>query len=90
MLHAFLMIADGGEYGRMAIRVTGASQLYAYEAGDHGVHTETVWMSHGDEAEKLPEGFKPIATSEQVGLLLVPLGARTEYRVYVGNLGTHV
>lgn len=58
--------ADGGEYGQMAIRTTGNSDLYSYTAGDHHVHTETVWMSHGDSAERLPDGFAPVATSEQV------------------------
>ena len=25
-----------------------------------------VWMSHGDEAVRLPDGFQSVATSEQV------------------------
>ena len=58
--------ADGGEYGRMVIRASGGSQLYAYESGEHGVHKESVWMSHGDSIDKLPDGFQPVATSEQV------------------------
>ena len=51
----------------MAIRTTGNSDLYSYTAGDHHVHKETVWMSHVDRAERLPDGFAPVATSEQVG-----------------------
>ena len=51
----------------MAIRTTGNSDLYSYTAGDHHVHKETVWMSHVDRAEQLPDGFAPVATSEQVG-----------------------
>lgn len=58
--------ADGGEYGRMGIRAFGGSQLYAYDSSEHGVHKESVWMSHGDSIDKLPEGFQPVATSEQV------------------------
>ena len=62
--------ADGGEYGRMVIRASGGSQLYAYDSSEHGVHKESVWMSHGDSIDKLPEGFQPVATSEQVTLQL--------------------
>ena len=62
--------ADGGEYGRMVIRASGGSQLYAYESGEHGVHKESVWMSHGDSIDKLPDGFQPVATSEQVKLYM--------------------
>ena len=52
----------GGEYGRMAIRTTQASRLYSAEAE----HSQQVWMSHGDEAIRLPDGFISVATSEQV------------------------
>ena len=52
----------GGEYGRMAIRTTQASSLYSQETE----HKQQVWMSHGDEAVRLPEGFTSVATSEQV------------------------
>ena len=52
----------GGEYGRMAIRTTQASSLYSTETE----HKQQVWMSHGDEAVRLPEGFTSVATSEQV------------------------
>ena len=58
--------ADGGEYGRMLIRASKASQLYSYDSEEHDVHKESVWMSHGDSIDKLPEGFQPVATSEQV------------------------
>ena len=52
----------GGEYGRMAIRTTQASSLYGKETE----HKQQVWMSHGDEAVRLPAGFTSVATSEQV------------------------
>lgn len=58
--------SHGGEYGRMAIRASNSSQLYAYVSGEHDIHTEGVWMSHGDSIDKLPEGFEAVATSEQV------------------------
>ena len=46
----------------MGIRTTQDSRLFSYESQ----HTQTVWMSHGDEVVQLPAGFKAVATSEQV------------------------
>ena len=56
-----------GEYGRMSIRTTQASELYREEQD----HAQLVWMSHGDKAVQLPPGFQPVATSEQVAPLLL-------------------
>lgn len=53
----------GGEYGRMPILVQKGSSLYAYNDKLQSPH---VWMSHGDEAVHLPDGFKVVAKSEQV------------------------
>ena len=55
-------VETDGEYGRMAIRTTQASELYREEAD----HAQCVWMSHGDKAVQLPPGFQPVATSEKV------------------------
>lgn len=52
----------GGEYGRMPINIQPGSRLYSYQ--DNA--TPNVWMSHGDEATKLPDGFRVVAKSEQV------------------------
>lgn len=71
--------ADGGEYGRMLIRASGGSQLYAYDSSEHGVHKECVWMSHGDSIDKLPEGFQPVATSEQGVIVAVENQAKQYY-----------
>ena len=58
-----VVTAEGrGEYGRAHIRTTQASSLYGPEAGD----SQLVWMSHGDEAVCLPDGFEPVATSDTV------------------------
>ena len=46
--------AGGGEYGCMAIHVAPGSHLLQ---GDAGVDGQKVWMSHGDEAVRLPPGF---------------------------------
>jgi GMP synthase (glutamine-hydrolysing) len=52
------------EYGKMDIEVTaGSSMLYGGE-GEVGKR-QTVWMSHGDEAVRLPEGFEVVARSLQ-------------------------
>ncbi|GAB4817296.1 hypothetical protein N2152v2_004342 [Parachlorella kessleri] len=51
----------GGEYGRMPMRIVKNSNLYANQTEDG----QLVWMSHGDEAVRLPEGFLVVANSEQ-------------------------
>jgi len=70
--------------GSMVIRASGGSQLYAYDSSQHGVHKESVWMSHGDSIDKLPEGFQPVATSEQVTLQL-PQHARASFKQAIMN-----
>ena len=52
----------GGEYGRMPMNVVRDSTLFSTEQED----SQLVWMSHGDEAVKLPPGFCVVARSEQV------------------------
>jgi GMP synthase (glutamine-hydrolysing) len=55
----------GGEYGRMAMKlVEPDSSAFSYLPKD--VSSVNVWMSHGDEAVRLPEGFKAVARSQQV------------------------
>ena len=47
------------EYGRADLKIDSAEDLLA------GIGEETsVWMSHGDALKKLPEGFEPIAHSD--------------------------
>lgn len=52
---------EGGEYGRMPINIMPDSLLYEGADGS----SQLVWMSHGDEAVKLPDGFVCVAKSEQ-------------------------
>jgi hypothetical protein len=52
----------GGEYGHMPINIQPGSTLYSYQDNQK----PNVWMSHGDEATKLPDGFRVVAKSEQV------------------------
>lgn len=48
------------EYGQTEIRAVNGGGILLKDTGDHC----TVWMSHGDEAAKLPEGFQLMATSD--------------------------
>ncbi len=51
--------ADRREYGRIKVRVTEPAGLLK------GIGNETIcWMSHADNAETLPDGFRSIASSE--------------------------
>jgi len=50
--------ADHHEYGKAKLSLTGC-EIFAGMTPD-----ETVWMSHGDRAEKIPDGFEVIGTSE--------------------------
>lgn len=52
----------GGEYGRMPMDIAPSSQLFDFLSSS----TVNVWMSHGDEAVKLPAGFTAVAKSHQV------------------------
>ena len=52
----------GGEYGRMPMDIAPASRLFSFMDKS----TVNVWMSHGDEAVVLPEGFTAVAKSHQV------------------------
>ncbi len=68
--------AEGREYGRAAIEANPASRLLRGLPA-----TQTVWMSHGDHVEALPEGFiatastrnAPIAAFESTGAPLFGL-----------------
>lgn len=52
---------NGGEFGSMPIRIEPGSVLFSEETAAE----QTVWMSHGDDATQLPEGFRCVATSTQ-------------------------
>jgi len=53
--------ADGREFGRATITITGESALFdgLWVPGENHV----VWMSHGDRVDRLPDGFQVVATS---------------------------
>jgi GMP synthase-like glutamine amidotransferase len=62
----------GGEYGRMPMTVVRESTLFGGEPSD----SQLVWMSHGDEAVKPPEGFGVVARSEQGAIVAIENPAR--------------
>ncbi|KAI8927846.1 class I glutamine amidotransferase-like protein [Entophlyctis helioformis] len=50
--------SDKKEYGKAVITVTPGSRLFANLPSEL-----TVWMSHGDQLSKIPDGFKTVATT---------------------------
>lgn len=71
--------SDHREFGRAEISVIEESPLFegVWEKG--GRHT--VWMSHGDRVNALPEGFRTIATSEGAPFAAIADEARRMYGV---------
>jgi len=62
---------NGGEYGRMPINIEQGSKLFEGQAQAPGGLIPQVWMSHGDEAVQLPEGFTCVARSQQGAVVAV-------------------
>ncbi len=59
----------GGKVGRAAKREYGRAELFIDDASDlfRGLSSKkhnVVWMSHGDRIQKYPEGFRPIAHTD--------------------------
>jgi GMP synthase (glutamine-hydrolysing) len=54
--------SESREFGRAFIDIIGESALFdgLWSPGE----THQVWMSHGDRVERLPEGFRVVASSE--------------------------
>ena len=66
--------SDHHEYGKAQLKLEVKSALFD-DVDDMG----TVWMSHSDRVDVLPEGFSPIATSENSPYAAI---ANEEKRVY--------
>lgn len=66
--------ADAQEYGRMEMSVVRRDSTLFGHVEDSA--RQLVWMSHGDEAKKLPEGFHVVATSEQGTIVAVECESR--------------
>ena len=71
--------ADQREFGRAVIDITGDCALFEglWAKGGH----QQVWMSHGDRVISLPEGFRPVATSEGAPFAVIADDARRFYGV---------
>ncbi len=54
-----VVAADHHEYGKSKLKIENDSTIFKGITDD-----SIVWMSHGDKAERLPEGFDVIGTSE--------------------------
>lgn len=75
-LGGVVRVGERQEYGRMEIEVVRACGLFgSKEVG----HKQTVWMSHGDEAAELPEGFEVVARSQQGAVAAVENRERRFY-----------
>ncbi|XP_047341236.1 GMP synthase [glutamine-hydrolyzing] [Impatiens glandulifera] len=79
-------VGEKQEYGRMEIKVERSSSLFGSKSiGDKQV----VWMSHGDEAVRLPDGFEVVARSLQGSVAAVENPARKFYGLQYHPEVTH-
>ena len=69
-----VVAADHHEYGKAKLKIENDSSIFK------GIpDNSTVWMSHGDRAERLPEGFEIIGTSENSPYAAIADEARKVY-----------
>ena len=66
------------EYGRAVLEIVGASSLF--RSRKRGFKS-TVWMSHGDRIERLPQGFRATAQTENCSYAAVENDERGIYGV---------
>lgn len=81
--------ADHHEYGKAKLKIENDSSIFK------GIeNNSTVWMSHGDRAERIPEGFEVIGTSENSPYAAIADESRKVYafqfhpEVHHSELGT--
>lgn len=86
-----VVAADHHEYGKARLKIEDESPIF------NGVSdNEIVWMSHGDKAERIPEGFKVIGTSENSPFAAIADESRNIYafqyhpEVHHSVEGTHM
>ncbi|CAK9310953.1 unnamed protein product [Citrullus colocynthis] len=85
-LGGVVKVGEKQEYGRMEIEVQKANALYGTKkVGDRQV----VWMSHGDEVAKLPEGFEVVARSQQGSVAAVENHSKKFYGLQYHPEVTH-
>jgi len=68
-----VVAADHHEYGKAKLSITNAAIFSGMS------DNETVWMSHGDRAERIPDGFEVIGTSENSPYAAI---ANVEKKIY--------
>nr|GMC80745.1 GMP synthase [glutamine-hydrolyzing] [Ipomoea batatas] len=80
-------VGEKHEYGRMEIEVAkeGSGLFGNKRVGDRQV----VWMSHGDEAVKLPDGFQVVARSHQGAVAAIEHRERRFYGLQYHPEVTH-
>lgn len=79
-------VGEKQEYGRMEIEVEINSGLFgSKKVGDKQV----VWMSHGDEVAKLPDGFEVVARSQQGSVAAIESPIRRFYGLQYHPEVTH-
>lgn len=71
-----MKVGQKQEYGRMEIHVEKPSGLFGSK--DVG-SKQVVWMSHGDEAARLPDGFEVVARSQQGSVAAIENPSRKFY-----------
>ena len=70
--------AEAREYGRARMEVLEADRLFrGFEPGEE----ITVWMSHGDQIEALPEGYEALGRTETAPVAAFRAGDRDLYGV---------
>jgi GMP synthase (glutamine-hydrolysing) len=86
-----VVAADHHEYGKAKLKIEDECGIF------NGVSdNEVVWMSHGDKAERLPEGFRVIGTSENSPFAAIADESRNIYafqfhpEVHHSVEGTHM
>jgi GMP synthase (glutamine-hydrolysing) len=66
------------EYGRAQVRLEGGSELFAGFSPGEDI---SVWMSHGDRVDALPDGFRVIGTNPSTPAAAVEAPGRRFYGV---------
>ena len=80
------------EFGYAQIRARGHSDLLKDiqdETNDEGHGLLNVWMSHGDQVESLPEGFKSIASTDNTSIAAMADESRKFYGLQFHPEVTH-
>lgn len=75
-LGAHIETSDHKEFGRAFLHILESSPILPSSWKDHQAE---VWMSHGDRASSLPNGFKAIAKSDNAPFALI---AHEEKKIY--------